>query len=547
MLEGEAVILQLGDINFDKETGLLTDSDSNEVSLRPQSHSVLKVLASNDGRLVGRDDLMKAVWQDIAVTDDSLVQCISDIRRAIGAEGHKIIQTIPKHGYKLVAPTKRRNVSVFKVRYAIFAACFLVIASLAFHFVVRPSSLVEETEISIAVMPFDDLSADSSQAYFADGIADDIITDLIKISGIKVIARQTSFQFRDIGETVKEVGEELGVKFILQGTVRRANERLRINAQLVEIHTGNHVWADRYDGSLDDIFTLQDKITRQIIGAFEISVANDELNRISARGTNSTDAYDAFLRGRKLLAERKLRDFDKYISATKLFKKALEFDPNYAEAIAGLAWVDWLYKQSTSVGSGDADFQLARRSILIRDNAQARRLLAKEHFSLQTWYRQTTKNTDEAVRELERAHVLAPNDPDVIADLATALSFSGDPHRGVNLALHAQELNPNHSDWYYAASGIAFLLSDKPVRAMSHLRLWSEANPDWYLPLMFLAAARANAGDPETAKATLQRSFQQRHFEIFTPAVAHGWPMRKPQENLFLNGLRLAGMRDKFE
>jgi TolB-like protein len=406
---------------------------------------------------------------------------------------------------------------------------------------------VNDSEVSIAVLPFDDLSVDNSQAYFAEGIADDIITDLIKISGIRVIARQSSFQYREIEETAGKIGNQLGVKFILQGTVQRADERLRINAQLIEVGTGDPIWAERYEGSVNDVFALQDRITNQIIGAFEIRATKEEMHRISIEGTNNTNAYDAFLRGRKLLAERKLRDYEKYKAAADEFKKALEFDPDYAEAIAGLAWVDWLYKQSTSVGSGNAEFDLARKSIQIRDNARARRLLAKEHFSLQTWYRETTKNTDEAVRELERAHTLAPNDPDVIADLAIALSFSGNPRRGVKLALRAQELNPSHPEWYYSASGIALLLSDNPARAASHLLHWSEANPDWYLPLLFLSAAQANAGDLEMAEVTLRRSFQQRHYEIMTPAVVRGWPMQETEEEVFIKGLRLAGMRDRFE
>lgn len=541
------MILQLGDVNYDKESGLLTDLNDDVVNLRPQSLSVLHILASNEGKLVDRNSLMNSVWQDIAVTDDSLVQCIGDIRRAIGSDGRKILQNIPKRGYKLVASQKKVGEFGLKTKHVFISACFLFAATSLFLITTPPQSPVKDSDISIAVIPFGDLSADSSQAYFADGIADDIITDLIKISDIRVLARQTSFQFRNIEQSIQEVGVKLGVKYILQGTVQRADERLRINAQLIEVSTGSPIWADRYQGSINDVFALQDRITNQVINAFEIRTTEEEQRRISAIGTNNTDAYDAFLRGRKLLAEGKLRDYDKYKSAAIEFKKALEIDPRYAEAVAGLAWVDWLYKQSTSVGSGNTEYQLARKSILIKDTAQARRLLAKEHFSLQTWYRQTTKNTDEAVRELERAHELAPNDPDVIADLAIALSFSGNPRRGVKLALRAQELNPNHPEWYYSATGIALLLSDNPVRAASHLLHWSEANPGWYLPLMFLSAAQANAGDLEKAGATLRKSFKQRHYEIMTPAVVRGWPMQKQEEELLLTGLRLAGMRDRFE
>ena len=398
---------------------------------------------------------------------------------------------------------------------------------------------------SIAVLPFTNLSDDPGQVYFTDGLAEDIITDLSKISDLFVIARNSSFQYRDQSVDVAQIGRKLRVKYILEGSVRRDQDRVRINAQLIDVSSGGQAWADRYDGSAADVFSLQDEVTKHIINALKVRLTVSEQQAVDLRGTHNPEAYDAYLRGRALISERQLIDIDTYQAAAGHFQDAIALDPDYALALAGFAWAKWLYGQASSVGgSNELGFDLAEKSIALADNALARRLLASKHFSLNVWYHSTTRKMDLAVAELERARELAPNDPDVLADLALAMSFAGRPKEAVKLALRARELNPNHPKWYFAASGIALLLIEEPDRAARHLQTWSRANQSWYLPLLFLASAEGNAGATTQAKATLARAFKLRHFEIMLPAVSRSWPMAAEQEKVFHRGLRTAGMRE---
>ena len=196
-------------------------------------------------------------------------------------------------------------------------------------------------EASIAVLPFQNMSDDKSQDYFADGIAEDIITDLSKIAGLFVIARNTSFQYRDEAVDVAQVGQELGVQYILEGSVRRAEDRVRINAQLIDVATGGHVWAERYDGTLADVFSVQDQVTSRIIDALRVQLTPSERLAVDTHGTNNPAAYDAYLRGLRLLSKRRRLDTEANSEAQLEFEEAIRIDPDYALRLcrAGLGQV----------------------------------------------------------------------------------------------------------------------------------------------------------------------------------------------------------------
>jgi len=399
---------------------------------------------------------------------------------------------------------------------------------------------------SIAVLAFQNMSDDPSQEYFADGIAEDIITDLSKLSGLYVIARNSSFQYKGQNVDVKRIGRDLGVKHVLEGSVRRAGDQVRITAQLVDAETGSHIWAERYDGTLSDVFSVQDRVSGQIIGALKVQLTPTERREVDAHATEEPAAYDAYLRGLKLLAELKRIDVSANSAAQLEFAEAIRLDPNFALAYAGLAWAKWLYATTIAIPLEPADqiFELAESSIALRDNALAHRTLSKQHFSLDTWFARTTGQLDLAVAELEAAQRLQPTDPDILADLATVLSFVGRPDEALTLIQRAVQLNPNHPDWYFLASGIALLLTQNPTPAAEHLRKWSEINPSWHVPYIFLAAALANAGNQDGAKEALAR-FDELYYRGSTKTlrfVRYSWPMAAEQEKIFLRGLRSAGM-----
>ena len=215
------------------------------------------------------------------------------------------------------------------------------------NFYLRPS--VEPTSVekmafplpekpSIAVLPFDNLSGDPDQEYFSDGMTDDLITDLSKMAGLFVIARNSTFAYKGKAFDVRQISRDLGVRYVLEGSVRRAGEKVRINAQLIDASTGGHLWAERYDVILTDIFELQDMITQKILSALAVKLTPTEQNQISRKDTGSVEAYDAFLQGWAHYIRHTPEDFAK---AVHYFKTAIEYDPNYARAYAALASIYW--------------------------------------------------------------------------------------------------------------------------------------------------------------------------------------------------------------
>jgi adenylate cyclase len=189
---------------------------------------------------------------------------------------------------------------------------------------------------SIAVLPFTNMSADPEQEYFADGISEDLITDLSKIPDLLVISRLSSFAYKGKNIKVQQIAEELAVPYVLEGSVRKVENRVRINAQLVDAASGHHLWADRYDGDMNDIFALQDKITRKIAGSLTVKLTKDDQDRFPQKGTNNMEAYEAYLKG-SIIADSLRDDPEKYAESLPWFEKAIELDPDYNRAYAALA------------------------------------------------------------------------------------------------------------------------------------------------------------------------------------------------------------------
>jgi adenylate cyclase len=262
---------------------------------------------------------------------------------------------------------------------------------------------------SIAVLAFSNLSTDPDQDYFAEGIAEDIITDLSKISGLFVIARNSSFSYKGKNVPIKSVADELGVRYVLEGSVRRAGDTLRITAQLIDATTDGHLWAERYDGSISDVFALQDAVTMQIIKELSVRLKPEEAAALVLDETNSPQAYEAFLLGmRHLNLVDRLRQEESTEARTQ-FERAIEFDKNYGRAYAGLAWTYWYDFIWFNRDKTDKDRALALtdRSINLKDTALARSLRARSYLSFRTFGNRMsiagTGEHDLAVNEMRKA------------------------------------------------------------------------------------------------------------------------------------------------
>ncbi len=291
---------------------------------------------------------------------------------------------------------------------------------------------------SIAVLPFDNLSGDPKQEYFADGMSEDVITDLSKIPGLLVISRNSSFIYKGKSVKTRQIAKELGVRYVLEGSVRRVENRVRINAQLIDSTTGHHLWADRYDENIRDIFALQDKITQKIVTTLALKLTEDKHKLVSQKETNSVEAYDAFLKGSNLTVRL---DPDLYAEAIPWLEKAIELDPNYSRAYAALAETYWYGAFMGIERKLGISYRLARiRSVNYLEKALKNPTsIAHRHAAfLYAWQREHEK----ALVHAMRAVALDPADGKSNQHLGFILCYLGKYDEAVDFAERSQKVDP---------------------------------------------------------------------------------------------------------
>jgi adenylate cyclase len=356
---------------------------------------------------------------------------------------------------------------------------------------------------SIAVLPFANIGGDPEQEYFSDGMTDDLITDLSKISGLFVIARNSTFSYKGKPVKIRQVAEELGVQYVLEGSVRRAGEQLRINAQLVDATTGGHLWSERYDGSMKEIFALQDKITQRIVAALAVKLTPEQKSAVSEKGTDSQAAYDEFLKGMDHF-NRNTRE--EHAKAEVCFKRALELDPKFARARAALAWVYWdrtrfwfLHPRPWTDNAWVEARLLARhqlREAMKEPTTGAYRLPGSMDLYMHRF--------DAAISNGEKALSLDPNNPVLHSGMSGILTHAGRPEEGLEHAKTAVRLDPQNADRYLYQFANAYFCMGKWEETVTVLEKWRALNPSaggiWSIGI----AAYALLGREEEARAAYE-------------------------------------------
>jgi len=390
---------------------------------------------------------------------------------------------------------------------------------------------------SIAVLPFKNLSADPEQEYFSDGITDDIITDLSKVSGLFVVARNSTFVFKGKAEDVSQIARQLGVHYVLEGSIRKGGGRVRVNAQLVDAIAGNHLWADRYDEDLADIFAVQDKITERIVGTLAITLTRVEQSRAMRKEAQNLKAYDFALRGN---AYHHRLTKDDNVKARENYEQAIKIDPGYAPAYAGLAWVlnhdanqGWGYDFHPLLNRA---LETAKKAVELDDS------LAKAHLVLGDvlmWMRMN----DQAVEEGQKAIALDPNYADGHFALSAYLRYAGKAEEALDEIRIALRLNPLHGNrlYYFGLGRTQYALKqyDAAVDAGKQLVI---QNPDVKGNHLLLAAAYAQLGrntDAERHTREILRmdpTFSATDYIQFLPFK------NKADADHYLDGLRKAGL-----
>lgn len=505
---------------LDPESGLTRD-DGTEIQLRAKSLELLVFLVSRAGRVVNKDELLDAVWGGMAVSEDSLSQCVHDVRRALSDVEQDLIRTVPRRGY-------------------LFAGSAVVDGELP-----QPQALatgvptVQRDAPSLAVLPFLNISGNSSQDYFADGMVEEIITALTRMKWLFVIARNSSFLYKGRTIDIKSVGQELGVRYVLEGSIRTSGGRMRVSAHLVDADTGTHLWAEKFDGLLEDVFDFQDQITARVVGAIAPKIELAEIDRVSRKATESLQAYDYYLRG--------LADFYRITrsgndDSLANLRRAIELDPNYATAygFAARTYVQrntggWVKDYGREWGEAE---RLARRAIeLGQDDAVA---LSCAAFALC----ELCGDPKSAVLCVDRATELSPSLASAwlysawirceIADVETALAHIQCVRR----------LSPYDPQGYslHSCEGLAHFSAGAYARAMESAEAAMQVKSDFVLAHCLAMASAANAGLMEAAAAARVRALRTAP-SLSISRVSRIQPFYdKGVEEAWFSGLHRAGL-----
>jgi adenylate cyclase len=340
------------------------------------------------------------------------------------------------------------------------------------------------------------MSGDPEQEYFSDGITEDLITDLSKISSLLVIARNSVFTYKGKAVKIGQVGRELGVLYVLEGSVRKVGNRVRITAQLVDANTEGHLWAERYDRDLEDIFGLQDEVTQKIVAALAVTLTEEEEDRLARKYTGNVEAYDCFLRG---LEYQFHPTKEKNIQAQRMFEKAIELDSEFAAAYAQLGRTHvrgYTHMWSQDPKALDRAFDLAQKARDLDDS------LPEAYFVFaQVYYYE--RRHEQAIAELEKAITLSPNYADAVAELGDVLNFVGRPEEAIELIEKALRFNPTPPSWYLDNLGRAYLLTKRYEEAVATFKRVINRNPDYWVSYVYLAASYADLGRQKEAQAVV--------------------------------------------
>jgi TolB-like protein/tetratricopeptide (TPR) repeat protein len=505
---------------------------SDAIAVGPQVFDLLLYLVQNRERVVSKDDLLSAVWNGRIVSESTLTSHINAVRKAIGDTGaeQRLIRTVARKGLRFVGevreahPSDERRVPAAEPTESTEA---------------HAPALPLPDKPSIAALPFHNLSGDPEQDYFADGVVEDITAALSRMRWLFVIARNSSFAYKGRSVDVKQVGRELGVRYILEGSVRKAANRVRITGQLIDATTGAHIWADRFEGMLDDIFDLQDQITTSVVGAIAPQLERAEIERAKHKPTESLDAYDYYLRGMWKFRQVSRSAIDE---ALPLFSEAMRRDPEFASAYAMAAWCHSLRKVNRWVT--DPEQEIAEGTRLVRRAAElgqndAGALASSVHALLHL-----VRDLDSAVASADRALALDPNLATGWLVAGFARIYRGQPEEAIERLARAMRLNPLSPDMHRMEVGtaIAHLLAGRTEDALSWGQKASSDKAGRAFPIGILAAIYAHAGRDDEAGLAIQQ-LRQLDPELRLSNLGEWLPFQRPQDlAVFADGLRKAGL-----
>jgi TolB-like protein/class 3 adenylate cyclase/Tfp pilus assembly protein PilF len=489
------------------------------VEISNKAFQLLRLLVSNPNRLLTKDHILDAVWGDVCVSEGLIKEYIHDLRLALcdDPKQPRFIETVHGRGYRFLGGIEESNISAG----------------------VEARSKAGTQRPSLAVLPFTNLSGDPQQEYFSDGITEDIITELSRFRSLFVIARNSSFTYKGRAANVQDIGRDLDVRYVVEGSVRRADKRVRVTAQLIETATGRHVWADRYDRDLQDIFSLQDEITRTIAGAIEPELGTLERERSRLKSPESLDAWDWYQRGLwHLYQETKPSNRE----ALRHFEQSIKLSPDFAPAHAASAYVicfDLIngYRELSKDAIEEA-YQTARTAITVDEKE------AIAHVVLGRIQLLRCKH-EEAIAELEAAIGLNPNLADAHHGLGFALTMSGQPEEALSQfekAISLSPYDPRVSSFYEMRAWALLIMGRHDEAARSAHMAVRKPNADLW-SYATLVAVLGHLDHLDEARSALQE-LMKRKSDFSLAFVKRSVFYNKIPAHLdfYLDGLRKAGL-----
>jgi len=505
--------LTFAGFTLDLASGSLS-SASGEARLRPKSALVLSYMIRNGGRAIGKAELLDAVWPDVTVTEDSLTQCIHEIREGLGSAGQELLRTLPRRGYLFTRAQEKGSNEQPDVERAVSSAP------------------------SIAVLPFVNLSGNPKYDVFADGLAEDVITRLSRLRWLFVVARNSSFAYRHKAVTAAQIGADLGVRYVLTASVQHSGRRFRINAQLNNAETGFQIWAERYDAARTDFLSLQDRISESVIAAIEPKIYTEEHRHFISRPPASLDAWGFVMQAMpNVWTWASAAEID---AAEDLLRKAVEIDPDYARANSLLAWTHAARFQLGLADTGvlSAAHTMALRAIR-RDPEDAWAHFASGYVFM------VGRQFDEAVTALREAIALNPSLGFAHIILGSAHAYNGLPEPGLrHLAIAARMSPKDHTQAPNLATvGLCHFMAKRYGQAVDFEKQAVALRPSFGTAWRTMAAAAGMANDRPAAELALrqarrlQPSLSIEWVEKFHPIVSQS------DRAVYIEGLRCAGLR----
>ncbi len=495
------------------------------VSVAPQVFDLLDYLIRNRERVVSKDELINAIWNGRIVSEAALTTRLNVARSAIGDSGEqqRLVKTLPRKGFRFVGQVRESRGRTGAV--------------IDDHPAEPPKpALALPDKPSIAVLPFQNLSADPEQEYFADGVVEDITMALSRFHWLFVIARNSSFTYKGRAVDVKQVGRELGVRYVLEGSVRKAGNRIRIAGQLIDAETGAHLWADRFEGALEDMFDLQDHVTASVVGAIAPKLQHAEIKRARPKPTENQDAYDYYLRG---LAKLRLwRTKEVNGAALQLFLNAIELDPGLACAYGMAAWCytqrkarGWMIEREHE--SAEA-IRLARTAVHLGANDPV--ALCMGGYALAF----VAHEFDDAVTFMDRGLAINPNFAQGWRLSAWLMVWRGQPDLALEHAAHGIRLSP--LDPFKANVQVAMAYADF-LAGRYDAAAEKAMHESTFLPAFCISAAsNALAGRLEPAQKAMARALEWNP-DLRASNLSDLAPFRRAEDlALFTKGLRKAGL-----